>query len=291
MNIKTQKGKLILAIGLFTSFILAFFMDFTGLELHQWIGIAAGGVAVYHLVTHWSWVQAVTARFFGQTSAQARLYYLIDAALFCGFTGILFTGLVVSTWLNLALVNYEVWRVMHVWVSILTLVAVIAKVGVHWRWIVKAVSHRPAPAAVGMAAPARAAVAVTRPAGERVISRREFIKVMGITGVAAAIALSKAASSIQASVVETLASADPTAAATSAAANTPSAASQVSNVPAATATAAPTSAPAATAAVVASSSASAGCVVRCGRACSFPGHCRRYTDGNANNRCDLGECL
>jgi hypothetical protein len=32
------------------------------------------------------------------------------------------------------------------------------------------------------------------------------------------------------------------------------------------------------------------CVVQCGRRCSFPGHCRRYTDTNGNNRCDLGEC-
>ena len=32
------------------------------------------------------------------------------------------------------------------------------------------------------------------------------------------------------------------------------------------------------------------CQVLCNRRCSFPGHCRRYTDANGNNRCDLGEC-
>jgi hypothetical protein len=31
--------------------------------------------------------------------------------------------------------------------------------------------------------------------------------------------------------------------------------------------------------------------VRCDRRCSYPGHCRKYTDSNGNGRCDLGECL
>jgi len=37
--------------------------------------------------------------------------------------------------------------------------------------------------------------------------------------------------------------------------------------------------------------AAANCQVRCPRGCSFPGHCRRYTDQNSNGYCDLGECL
>jgi hypothetical protein len=33
------------------------------------------------------------------------------------------------------------------------------------------------------------------------------------------------------------------------------------------------------------------CTKRCPRGCSYPGHCRRYTDSNNNGYCDLGECL
>ena len=36
---------------------------------------------------------------------------------------------------------------------------------------------------------------------------------------------------------------------------------------------------------------SGACFQQCPRGCSYPGHCRRYTDANGNNRCDLGECL
>jgi len=33
------------------------------------------------------------------------------------------------------------------------------------------------------------------------------------------------------------------------------------------------------------------CVIRCTRACAYPGKCRRYVDENGNYLCDLGECL
>ncbi|QRN84136.1 hypothetical protein JR338_05190 [Chloroflexota bacterium] len=33
------------------------------------------------------------------------------------------------------------------------------------------------------------------------------------------------------------------------------------------------------------------CTVQCARGCSYPSHCRRYTDANGNGLCDLGECL
>lgn len=39
------------------------------------------------------------------------------------------------------------------------------------------------------------------------------------------------------------------------------------------------------------SSSTSACQVLCGKRCSYPGHCRRYTDTNNNGRCDLGECL
>ena len=38
------------------------------------------------------------------------------------------------------------------------------------------------------------------------------------------------------------------------------------------------------------STTSSPCVARCPRGCSYPGSCRRYTDANENGRCDLGEC-
>lgn len=116
---------------------MSFWLDLTGFALHQWLGEAlASGVGV-HLRVHWCWVKTITTRFFGHTSGQARRFYLIDASLLLGFSLILLTGLVISTWLGLTLSNYELWKNLHVFSSVFALVVVVTKIGLHWRWIVK----------------------------------------------------------------------------------------------------------------------------------------------------------
>jgi hypothetical protein len=61
---------------------------------------------------------------------------VIDASLMFGFAAILVTGLVISSWLALPLENYAAWRDAHVAASIITLLVVGGKIGLHWRWIV-----------------------------------------------------------------------------------------------------------------------------------------------------------
>jgi hypothetical protein len=131
-----QSSKLIVDLLLFSAFLGAFFLDLTGIEQHEWIGVGIGLLAFYHLITHWSWLRVVTKRFFRKTSAQARLYHLLDGAILAGFLLIGFTGLSISTWLNLSLDSYDVWVNVHILASIVTLAFPAMKIGLHWRWIV-----------------------------------------------------------------------------------------------------------------------------------------------------------
>ena len=181
----SQKSRWIVDAVLFTGFLAAFFLDLTGLPMHQWLGLAVAAVAAYHLFTHESWVNAVTSRFFGQLAARSRLYYLIDAALLIGFTAITATGLVISSWLNLQLASYDAWRFVHIAASIATLFVSVLKLALHWRWIVLVTKNIFA----GQSA------LTTRPsAGAALLGRREFVRMMGVVGLGSTIAL---ASSIQ----------------------------------------------------------------------------------------------
>ena len=116
---------------LFTGFILLFFVDLTGVELHQWLGIAGIILALYHLLEHWDWVLAVSQRFFGRTTWKARLYYLVDAALLLGFAAILVSGLAISTWLSLSFENLPAWIDFHITTSIITLLILLFKIVIH----------------------------------------------------------------------------------------------------------------------------------------------------------------
>jgi hypothetical protein len=293
-----QTSKWIVDLALLVAFLVEFYMDLTGVALHQWMGVTLAAAILYHLVTHWTWVKLVTARFFTQTSSRARLYYLLDGGLLAGFGAIIATGLVISTWLDLPLSNYATWYDVHVFSSIATLALLVGKLAAHWRWIVQnslAIFGRGKPAG-RLAAPAGPAVPAVQPINA--ISRRHFLAMMGGLTLASMVSIGTAlngasgASAVQATTgtatsspaagsgstgsTTTLSTGQPAASATS-----------VPSRPTSTTTSAPTATQAATSTTA---SVATACTIRCNKKCAYPGRCRKYTDSNGNGRCDLGEC-
>ena len=250
---------------LFTGFILLFFVDLTGVELHQWLGIAGIILALYHLLEHWDWVLAVSQRFFGRTTWIARLYYLVDAALLLGFAAILVSGLAISTWLSPSFENLPAWIDFHITTSIITLLILLVKIVIHWRWIVKT-----ARGLIPRPATPTTTRSLLRPLAAPIDNnRRDFLKLMGFVGAAAVLAMLNVASSTgESEGVKTFTQSLNRGAATTGQATTQDSSGQ-------------------------SRSSSSTCLSRCpkGCSCSNPGHCRQYTDANQNGRCDLGECV
>jgi hypothetical protein len=311
----TQRQMLnwLLDAGIFITFLLAFFLNLTGLEVHQLIGAAIGAAALLHLVLHFDWVKAMTARLFGSAPARQKIYYALDGVILVGLAAIILTGVVLSTWLNLDLSNGDLWYTFHLYSSIGTLVLVAVKLGLHWRWIMNTFQRM-------VSRPARRQPAPTgfqlQPALAREqVSRRQFITVMGAVGLGAAFAIGNVVVKPGKAVANALAldeGPDETVAggletisevpAVTESATATSTAAASTAVPSATATqaATATSLPTATTAIqiesvdtsASSSASSLVCTQRCpkGRHCSYPGNCRRYTDQNGNGLCDLGEC-
>ena len=123
-------------LGLLAGYLISFYLDLTGVNLHQWLGVGVTVLALIHLVLHWDWVKAVVSRFFGKTSGRSRIYLLLDLLIMLGAVVIFETGLVISTWFNLELYNYAAWLDVHIYSSVITLGITVLKLGLHWRWIV-----------------------------------------------------------------------------------------------------------------------------------------------------------
>jgi hypothetical protein len=259
----TQKSRWLLDAALFAGFLSCFFLDLTGLSLHQLIGGAIATVTAYHLLSHWNWVSAVTQRFFGKTSDQARLFYVLDTFLLVGFFTIIATGLVISTWFNPSLTNFAAWHAVHIVASISTLLVIVLKISLHSRWIMS-VGRKYFNAPTSNT---RKVLPVVEAAG---LPRRDFLKVMGTVGIASLFAIISPVQTLQASL-----SAQENPASTTSTTNDVS-----TNLSSSGSSSYSTS----------SENDSNSCSVRCGRGCSYPGNCRRYTDNNSNGRCDLGEC-
>ena len=309
MKNNKHKTNWYLDVILLLLFLILFFMDITGVALHQWLGVGLGLLIMIHLINHWDWVECIISRFFGKTSNKARLYAVIDALLLLGLVMIIESGLVISTWFNLTWIDYATWWEIHIYSAISTLVLTVIKIALHRTWIINTTRKIFARQAVSPAP--------LVPAGATAVSRRQFLAAMGLISLGSALAISNVLprrSSAQATtaiateedlqIAQAAAAVQSEPTATQAAATAtqlePTQTTTVSTEaptqvvePTATAvpTEVPTVAPTATTAAVASSS-SLVCTRSCRkrRHCSYPGDCRDYTDQNGNGLCDLGEC-
>lgn len=285
-NAHKQSNNWWLDLMLFLCFLVAFMLDLTGVDIHQWLGMILFAFVFLHMARHFSWINCVFDNFFGKTSNRARGYALIDLLLLLAFLTITFTGLVISTWVNLYFTNYDPWLKVHIVSSISALGLLVLKVALHWRWIVHQAARIFKPAGVNQGV-------VIPEATKAAVSRRRFLSTMGLVGVSSFLAVSNVLPSLKQLVFEeegtasnptqkantTVVEAQPTQAApVSATQEQPTATTipQVTDIP----TAQPTQAFVA---------CSYGC--RKGFHCAYPGRCRDYRDTNGNGLCDLGECI
>jgi len=260
MKTNKQKHNWLIDVALFVGLLLSFWLELTGVPLHQWLGVALGVGAGYHLLTHWTWVKSMTNRFLKQTSGQARLYYVIDATVLIGLAAIIVTGLIISTWLDLTLTDFAMWKSLHIIASISTLVVVVVKIGLHWRWVITTARRYIFTTVVALVRQSQPASMVRASGG---LGRREFLRLMGGMSVVAVIAAGSALDALTQSASLTAAGTTTPGTSTSASSGMVSAQQQTVST----------------------------CTVRCPKGCSYPGQCRRYTDSNNTGRCDLGECV
>lgn len=181
MKIQTTKRNWLLDAAIYTAFLASFWLILTGIGVHQWLGAITALAIGLHLFLHWNWVKSVSSRFFGRTSKQARVYYLVDILLLTGFSLILISGLVISTWFSLSLSQPAFWINIHSLVSIFSLLILLIKIGFHWRWIninaCKILQIRVPQPSSGLN-PNSADLRAQQ-------ERRAFLKLMGVTSAAA----------------------------------------------------------------------------------------------------------
>lgn len=293
---KKQNLKWALNGVLYIGFLLLFYLDLTGLPVHQWLGVGVGACCLLHLLQHGAWVKTTLSKF-AQMPGRTQINFMVDTAIALGIGAILISGLIMSTWFNLPLNNYATWSVLHTAFAVETLIALLVKLVLHWKMIGLQIRRlfsirQPSPKAIP-ARPLPQVLATASTSSGKTVSRRDFLALLGAFTLVSTLAITHVAkgdveSTTQANTTDvsdqTAAAADPTATS----APTEQATAQIAEAqPTATAVQ-PT---ATTQPTVVQAVNNTSCTVRCRNGCSFPGRCRRYTDSNGNNKCDLGECL
>src|SRR5215467_4971340 len=71
-------------------------VSFTGLVVHEWLGLAMVGMVLAHLLLAWSWIASQSRRLFAWQSLRARINYLLNLSLFASVTAAIFSGILIS---------------------------------------------------------------------------------------------------------------------------------------------------------------------------------------------------
>lgn len=120
-------------------------VPFTGLVLHEWLGLALVGLAFAHLLFSWSWIASHSRGFFSRQSARARINYFLNWSLFAGMTALIFSGILISQKAIPTLTAAPVaptmdwrWDSIHDTCSNLVLILAGLHLALNWDWALAA---------------------------------------------------------------------------------------------------------------------------------------------------------
>ena len=125
---------------LLLGYTLAYSYGFTGIGIHEWLGLGLGLALLFHLTLHWDWVIRTTRRL-ASPRGNDKLIWLVNLALLAGMTLCILSGILISrvalTYLVINLTRIgPFWSNLHSLTAEITLSLVPVHVALRWRWLV-----------------------------------------------------------------------------------------------------------------------------------------------------------
>ncbi|MCB8928646.1 MAG: DUF4405 domain-containing protein [Ardenticatenaceae bacterium] len=129
---------LVIAVG----FLFSLQPHFTGMTIHEWLGISLAGAFLLHILLHWRWLYATTSRFFKKLARQSRVNFILNLVLLIDFTLITLTGILISEevlpLLGLTGSHSMIWKSIHTISAELSIWIVGLHIALHWKWVLSA---------------------------------------------------------------------------------------------------------------------------------------------------------
>ena len=119
---------------------------FTGIDLHEWLGLGVLIVFLVHCALHVDWVADATRRARSNPTGARTGNLALDALILVAFmtvtvSGVLVSGAVLPA-LGLYAQGYYFWDPLHAVSAKLLLALLLVHVAVHWKWMASALKKR-----------------------------------------------------------------------------------------------------------------------------------------------------
>ena len=118
-------------------------VPFTGLVVHEWVGLAVACMSAVHLLLSWNWIASTSRRFLA-VSVRTRINYLLNLTLFACAMGVIFSGILISREAIPLLVGGKAgdlrygWDSVHDTLSDFVLIFAGLHLAINWDWSVTA---------------------------------------------------------------------------------------------------------------------------------------------------------
>ena len=130
--------------AILVGFTFAYSFGFTGLAVHEWLGLALGLVLLVHLTLQWDWVIRTTKRLLGRRG-HYRVIWLVNLTLLLAMTLCVASGILISRValpeLGIITFGSRFWSRLHGITAEVTLGLVPVHVALRWKWIVSVGRH------------------------------------------------------------------------------------------------------------------------------------------------------
>ena len=124
---------------LLLGYTLAYSYGFTGIAIHEWLGIGLGLALIFHLTLHWDWVLRETRKL-ANPRGHFKVIWVVNLALLFAMTLCVASGVLISRValpvLGLHPLGGSFWEHLHLLTAEVTLGLVPIHVALRWRWIV-----------------------------------------------------------------------------------------------------------------------------------------------------------
>jgi cytochrome b561 len=141
-SISATARNLIVDLAIVTGFLVSLQPHFTGMAIHEWLGVSLVGAFLLHILLHWRWLYATTSRLFSKLAWQSRINFILNLALLIAFTVIILSGILISEealpFLGLASSRDRAWESLHKMSADVAIWIVGLHIALHWKWVLNA---------------------------------------------------------------------------------------------------------------------------------------------------------
>lgn len=120
-------------------------VSFTGLVIHEWLGLAMVAMVLAHLLLAWSWIASQSTRLLAVQTIRSRVNYILNLILFACVTATIFSGILISQKAIPAFTGGKAaanmdwrWDTLHNQFSGAVIILSAFHLAINWDWVLAA---------------------------------------------------------------------------------------------------------------------------------------------------------